>query len=77
MKSPAGVCERGLIATPDNATIQLGAENNIEKSRCLAQLKKNIRDSESRASLVFQASAPIGRIAAELSDASLAVISGM
>jgi hypothetical protein len=23
--------------------IQLGAENNIEKSRCLAQLRKNIR----------------------------------
>jgi hypothetical protein len=28
--------------------IQLGAENNIEKSRCLAQMRKNIRARERR-----------------------------
>jgi hypothetical protein len=28
--------------------IQLGAENNIEKSRCLAQMRKKIRASVAR-----------------------------
>jgi hypothetical protein len=44
MISPAGDCERGWVRTPViKPTTQLGAENNIEKSRCLAQMKKNIR----------------------------------
>jgi hypothetical protein len=46
MRSPAGVCERGPIDGPRSLLkcplIQLGAENNIEKSRCLAQMRKKI-----------------------------------
>jgi hypothetical protein len=34
------VCERGQT----HPLIQLGAENNIEKSRCLAHLKKKIHN---------------------------------
>jgi hypothetical protein len=33
------IAQRGLLKS---AQFQLGAENNIEKSRCLAQTKKNI-----------------------------------
>ena len=38
--SPDVVCERGWLIAPQ---FQLGAENNIEKSRCLAQMRKKIR----------------------------------
>jgi hypothetical protein len=55
---------------------QLGAENNIEKSRCLAQMRKKIRATERR-SAGFSGLRAIPRRRAALESAAITVISGM